>query len=58
MFPIEMSLSLFVYFTTLSSSQIVRRWQKDLMKLIGRHKEESDRFLMKEIGTIPAYLYA
>jgi hypothetical protein len=58
MFPIEMSLSVFVYFTTLSAPHIVRRWQKDLMELIGRHLEESDHFLMEEIATIPAYLYA
>jgi len=53
-----MSLSVFVYFTTLSAPHIVWRWQKDLIKLIGRHMEESDNFLMKEIATIPAYLYA
>jgi hypothetical protein len=57
MLPIQMSLSV-VYFTTLSASQIVWLWRKDLMKLIGRHLEENDRFLMKEIATIPAYVCA
>jgi hypothetical protein len=52
MFPTEMSLSIFVYFTTLSASQ------KDLIKLTGRHLAESDHFLMEEIATITVYLYA
>jgi len=45
-----MSLSVVVYFTMLSASQIVWWWQKDLMKLIGRNLEK--------IATIPAYLFA